>query len=157
MKKLIAVAVAAVLLVGIWSVDYARSKAYEFEMAEISSDTFVADGYSLVKLTIKLSKDGKPVEGHTVKVVASNGTLPANSGVTDHDGLITFRYYPYLYLNDKLTPLQDVTFRFEDESNSTIFMVPASAEFTYKVVKPEEETVWKDWQEIVLEEETENE
>ena len=128
--------------------DYGISKRYEYELIGASSDTFVADGQSTVKITVKLTKDGRPVEGHTIYLYVSNGFLPSSRCVTDADGLIPFRYYPYLYLNDKLTPLEDVTIYLQDESNSSIFMVPAKAEYTFGVTKPDEDAVHDDWQDV---------
>ena len=151
MKKWIAFAVIVVLLGGLYLVDFIRAKNYEFEFISSSTDVFVADGGSPVRLRFRLVRGGEPVEGHTITIVASNGTLPASRVVTDEDGEIEFRYYTYLYLDDRLTPLEDVVFRLEDESNSLIFMVPVAAEFSFPVEKPEGDTVWEDWEDIVLE------
>lgn len=136
--------------------DVVQAKDYEFELVKTTSKTIVADGESTVRISVKLSKDNKPVEGHTIYIYASNGTLPSSRYVTDADGMITFRYYPYAYLNDELTPLQDVTFYLQDESNSTFFMINAETEFSFPVIKPEENGVQRDWQDVQLEEEDEN-
>ena len=98
MKKLWIAAACCLLLGTAYAVDYGISKQYEYELIGASSDTFVADGQSTVKITVKLTKDGRPVEGHTIYLYVSNGFLPSSRCVTDADGLITFRYYPYLYL-----------------------------------------------------------
>lgn len=147
-KKLITVAVCCALLGGVYAVDYGISEQYEYELVHTTAETFVADGQSTVRITVRLTKGGTPVKGHTIYLYVSNGFLPASRCVTDEDGTITFRYYPYLYLNDKLTPLEDVTIYLQDESNSMIFMVPAKAEYTFPTVKPEEDAVREDWQDI---------
>lgn len=139
---------------GAYIYDVVQSNAYEYELVSVSSKTIVADGLSTVRISVKLSRDGKPVEGHTIYLYASNGTLPASRCVTDVDGVITFRYYPYVYLNDELTPLEDVTIYLQDESNSVFFMLCAEAEFVFPVEKPETETSWRDWQNLY--EETKN-
>lgn len=136
---------------GAYLYDVVQAKQYEYELVKISSEEIIADGSSTVKISVKLSRDEKPVEGHTIYIYASNGTLPSSRCVTDVDGVITFRYYPYVYLNDELTPLEDVTIYLQDESNSTFFMISAEAEFTFPVVKPETEETWRDWQDLQLE------
>lgn len=150
MKKLI-IAIIIVAVLGVfYAIDFVVAKSYEFEMVSAKPEVFVADGYSTVKISVKLTKSGKPVEGHSIVIVASNGTLPTARVTTDQDGIISFKYYPYLYLNDKLTPLEDVTFRFEDESNSSVFLIPATAEFRFSVKKPEGDSVMDDWQNLDL-------
>ena len=145
-KKYIVASVVAALLLGAYAMDSVRANSYEYELVDTSAETFVADGQSTVRITVKLSRRGQPVEGHTIYIYASNGTLPASRCVTDHDGLINFRYYPYVYLNDEVTPLENVTIYLQDESNSFIFMRPAEARFTFGVEKPETDNVWNDWQ-----------
>ena len=148
MKKFIAIGVAVVLVLAIYLFDFAVSRQYNFEVVTASTDVIVADGYSTTRMTVKLTKNGKPVSGHIINVVCSNGTLPQSRLVTNADGEISLRYYAYLYLDDRLTPLEDVVFHFEDESNSHIFMVPATFEYTIPAEKPESENVWEDWQNI---------
>lgn len=149
----IAAGVLCLALGGAYLYDSIEAKKYEYELVKTSSSQIIADGESTVRITVKLSKNDKPVEGHTIYIYASNGTLPASRCVTDADGMITFRYYPYVYLNDELTPLEDVTIYLQDESNSTFFMVNAEAKFTFPVVKSETESVHRDWQDLSLEEE----
>lgn len=143
---LIVAAVIILALFGAYGYDVAQANAYEYELVSVSSKTFVADGLSTVRISVKLTRDDKPVNGHTIYLYASNGTLPASRCVTDEDGVITFKYYPYVYLSDELTPLEDVTIYLQDESNSTFFMICAQGKFVFSVEKPETEEVWKDWQ-----------
>ena len=96
-KKYIVMGIIAVFLLGAYVMDAIRANSYEYELVDTSAETFIADGQSTVRLTVKLSREGQPVEGHTIYIYASNGTLPASRCVTDQDGLITFRYYPYVY------------------------------------------------------------
>ena len=153
MKKLIVLLACVAVLGGLYLYDYILSTKYEYEMVDSSSEVIVADGASTVRFTARLTHGGQPVEGHTIYLYVSNGSLPSSRFVTDEDGEFTFRYYPYLYLNDDLTPLEDITIYMQDESNSVFFLVSASAEFTYSVIEPEEDSVGEDWQEITIEEE----
>ena len=148
--------VVGLMLGGAYIYDTVQAQSYDFELVKATSQTIVADGESTVRISVKLSKDDKPVEGHTIYIYVSNGTLPSARYVTDADGMITFRYYPYSYLNDELTPLQDVTFYLQDESNSTFFMICAEEQFSFSVIKPEENGVQRDWQDVQLEGEDEN-
>lgn len=153
--------VLALAIGGTYLYDVAQAKAYEFELLSVislvdGSSDIVVDGESRVEISVKLSKNDKPVEGHTVYIYASNGTLPTSRFITNVDGEITFEYDPYVYLNDELTPLKDVTFYLQDESNSTFFMINAEAEFSFPVIKPEVDGVQRDWQDVRLEVEDEN-
>lgn len=148
MKKFIAIGVVIALVLAIYLFDFTISRQYEYEVVSSSTDVIIADGYSTTRMTVRLTKNNKPVVGHIINVVCSNGTLPQSRLVTNADGEISLRYYAYLYLDDKLTPLEDVTFHFEDESNSKIFMIPATFEYTIPAEKPESDNVWEDWQNI---------
>lgn len=148
MKKLIAVLSVIFILGGLYLIDFIRAQAYDYQMVSAKPACFVLDGCSTVKMKVRLTKHGKPVKGHSIVIVASNGTLPQSRVTTDGEGIISFKYYPYLYLNDRLTPVEKVVFRFEDESNSLIFTVPAVGIFSFPVEKPEGGSVWEDWQNI---------
>lgn len=156
-KRYIVAAIIIIALVAIYVGEYAVSRQYEFELVSSTSDVIVADGYSNMRITVRLTRNGKPVEGHIINIVCSNGTLPVSRLVTDKDGLIAIRYYAYLYLDDRLTPLDDVVFTLEDESNSAIFMVPAKGQFKFEAKKPEQELIWEDWQNITIDDETDEE
>ncbi|MBQ9480847.1 MAG: Ig-like domain-containing protein [Clostridia bacterium] len=149
-KKTLAIIISAAAMIllsaAAYIVDFIIARGYRFEVIAASAEEIVADGTSSVKIRVKLSRGGAPVEGHTVYVVASNGSLPSSRLVTDENGYITFVYYPYLYVNEKVSPLEDVTFKFQDESNSKIFMIPATGEYTMKAVKPDEAGLTEDWQ-----------
>ena len=146
-KWIIAGSLVAVFI-ALYAFDYATSYAYSYEIVNCTSEKIVADGGSPTKITVRLSRDAKPVEGHKIDVVVSNGTLRSSSYVTNGNGEITIVYYAYVYLDDKLTPLSDVTFTLSDDSNSTFFTVPAKFDFTIPAVKPDDEIVWEDWQNI---------
>ncbi len=136
------------LLVGAYGFDYAVSKRYEFELIARSDDVIIADGVSSIRFRVKLTKDNKPVAGHTIYFYASNGSLPVSRIITNESGWITFTYYPYLFVNEKVTPLDDVTIYFQDESNSYIFLVPATWKFTMPVVKPDGVSGGSDWEDL---------
>lgn len=152
MKKIIVILAIICVLGGLFLYDFVGSKNYEYETADNIPEQIVADGISPYKFKIRLTKDDAPVAGHTINIVASNGTLRSSRLVTDENGEIQIIYYAYLYLNDKLTPMEDVTFTLSDEDNSSFIMVPARYTFTVKSVKPESDTKWDDWQDLTIEE-----
>lgn len=155
MKKWIAVAAAVALCFGLYFADAIRAKEYEYELVSQTNEVIVADGVSPTKFTVRLTKKGKPVSGHTISVVATNGTLRSSRIVTDDNGEIVVTWYAFLYLNDKLTPMSDVTFYFSDEDNSKIITVPAKFSFTVPAEKPQDETKWEDWENIRIDGEDE--
>lgn len=135
------------VVIGItYAVEYAISTQYEFELVKISSTTVVADGKTYIRGRVRLSKGGEPVSGHTIYVFPDNGTVPTSRIVTNSSGLITFTYYPYLYINDVVSPLQKVTITFQDESNSKIFLVPATWSIKLESEKPSGYSVTTDWE-----------
>lgn len=148
--KLIAGGLVIATLGGLYLYDYSAAKQYSFELLLKSDDVIIADGISSVRFRVKLSKDEQPVVGHTIYFYASNGSLPTSRLVTNEQGYITFTYYPYLFVNEKITPLEDVTIYLQDESNSTFFMVPAKWQFTMPVEMPEGIDGGVDWENIVL-------
>lgn len=148
--KLLAVGVVLLVLVGLFAVDFSISRQYSYELVAKSDDYVIADGVSSVKLRFALTRHGQPIEGHTIYIYPSNGSLPSSRCVTDEKGYFTFTYYPYLYINDKISPLEDVTFYFQDESNSFFFTVPAKGEYTMDCVKPEAGGMGEDWQGIPI-------
>ncbi len=153
MKKFIVIIAIICVLGGLFFYDFFASKSYKYENISATNEVITADGVSPTKFTVRLTKDGQPVAGHTINVVASNGTLRSSRIVTDGAGEIVIIYYAFLYLNDKLTPMEDVTFTLSDEDNSSIIMVPARYSFTVKAVKPEDDTKWDDWQHLTIDEE----
>lgn len=153
-KKLIiilSVVVAVIsVLTGLYINDVKISKQYSYEIVAIKYPTtekvIVADGVSSLRIRMKLLKGEEPVANHTIYIFASNGSLPSSRITTAENGWFDFYYYPYLYVNEKVSPLEDVTFTFQDESNSKIFMIPATYSFSIPVVKPDEANNQKDWQ-----------
>lgn len=129
-----------------YALDYAQSTKYSFELVKISSTSVVADGKSTIKGRVCLKKKGNVVEGHTIYIFTSNGSIPTSRLVTDAKGIITFTYFSFLYINDKISPLNKVDITFQDESNSTVFMVPATWTITLPSTKPEGYQITTDWQ-----------
>lgn len=146
--KLIIGGVVASLLVGVYIFDATVANQYHFELVAQSDDTVIADGVSSVRFRVLVSKDGEPVVGHKIYLFASNGSLPNSRILTNESGLITFIYYPYLYVNDKVTPLEDVTITLQNESNSYFFMVPATWKFSIPVEKPTDTLTGVDWENL---------
>ncbi len=157
-KTIIALSIffAIILTLGILYIrDYSLSKKYNFELVAVKYPTqdkvIIADGVSSLRMRVKLTdKEGNAIEGHTIYIYASNGSLPTSKVVTNSSGYIDFYYYPYLYVNEKVSPLEDVTIYFQDESNSKVFLVPAKWSYTIKAVKPLESSNQYDWQGIPI-------
>ncbi|MGI6735032.1 MAG: Ig-like domain-containing protein [Bacilli bacterium] len=145
---LVVVAVLSLISGGLYTFDYIISKQYKFELVAQSDDVIIADGVSSVRFRVRLSRDNEPVPNHKIYFFASNGSLPTSRLITNEKGLITFTYYPYLYVNDQVTPLEDVTIYLQDESNSYIFMVSATWNFTIPVEKPTDSVVGADWENL---------
>ncbi len=133
---------------GLYFTDHLIAKQYSFALIAQSHDYIIADGVSSVRFRVELRKDNQPVPDHKIYFYASNGSLPTSRLVTNENGYITFTYYPYLYVNDQVTPLEDVTIYLQDESNSYFFMVPAAWDFTIPVVKPDDAQIGVDWENL---------
>lgn len=146
----ILIALSISIIGGLYLNDVNEAKKYAYEVIAIkyptSEKVVIADGLSSVRIRMKLSKYGQPVGGHTINIFASNGSLPSSRVVTAENGWFDFYYYPYLFVNEKVSPLEDVTLYFQDESNSKVFLVPASYELVLPVVKPEESNNQYDWE-----------
>jgi hypothetical protein len=148
-KWIIGLSIFALIVVAIgvtYAIDYAESTKYSFELIKISDTTVVADGKSTIKGRVCLKKKGNVVEGHTIYIYTSNGSIPTSRLVTDSKGIVTFTYYSFLYINDKISPLNKVDITFQDESNSKVFLVPATWTITMPSTKPEGYQITTDWQ-----------
>ncbi len=146
--KIITSSLLVLTLGGLYLNDYLIARQYEFELIAKSDDYIIADGVSSVRFRVLLTKNEEPVVGHTIYFYASNGSLPTSRLVTNELGYITFTYFPYLYVNDDITPLEDVTISLQNESNSYVFMVPAKWEFTMPVEKPDDAQTGVDWENL---------
>lgn len=153
-KKLIISSIIAICIIGIigglYLSDVSESKKYNYEIVAVKypsdDNVIIADGVSSLRIRMKLTKNNDPIGGHTIYIYTSNGSLPQSRIVTSENGWFDFYYYPYLYVNEKVSPLEDVTFYFQDESNSKVFLIPATYQFTIPVVKPEESNNRYDWE-----------
>lgn len=141
------------MIAAVYFAEWLTARSYSFEIVAQSADEIVADGVSSVKFRVRLTRGEAPVSGHTIYLFASNGSLPSSRCITDENGLITFTYYPYLYVDEKVSPLEDVTIYLQDESNFRLILVPASWNFTVKAVKPAESGEVRDWQGIEIRQE----
>lgn len=146
--KLILTGVVASLLGGCYIFDAVEASRYDFELIAQSDDYVIADGVSSVRFRVQVTRDEVPVVNHKIYLFASNGSLPNSRMLTNDRGQITFMYYPYLYVNDKVTPLEDVTITLQNESNSYIFMVPATWKFSIPVEKPTDTLIGVDWENL---------
>lgn len=123
-----ALIIIAVLFMCMYCFDAVRAKTFEIEVISISPEMPVADGETPVEIKVRLTRSGKPVEGHYMFMIPLNGgTMQKNREKTDEDGYASYVYYPYR--SSVLMPAQTVTLRVYDESNSIFVIVNAALDF----------------------------
>lgn len=146
-KKLIALA-AVVLVFGVLAlIDLAVSKSYKLEFLSVTrlseeevldgkgdplpEDWGVADGSTRMLITVRLTRGGKPVEGHTLYVKTNRNVLERS--VTDGEGIVVINYRCYRASGGSADP---ITLSVRDENNSVFIFVPATAEWVINMVAP---------------------
>lgn len=149
LKKLcVIVGIVVVLLLGTL-VDLIISKAYDFEFVsierladenaetpldkegnEIPNDWGIADGQTYVRFVIRLTRNGKPVEGHTLYVKTNRNVLGRLT--TDADGLVAVDYRCYKGSEGNV---KDVVLTVRDEDNSVFVFVPRTESYTLKMAE----------------------
>ncbi len=127
------IGVIVLIFAGMWIFDAIRAQTFCLEMVECTPETAVADGSTKVEITYRLTRGGKPVEGHNIFIYCDgNGRFFSYRETTDEDGKVTFLLYPgraTLY-----SPAKDIPVYASDESNSIFIMVKAKHEFVLPVV-----------------------
>lgn len=126
-KRLLIVVLIAALIAALAGVDAAIASAYRFELVRATPEFGVADGTTVVSVTVRLLRGERTVEGHTLYVITDRGRLGRYT--TDADGEVTVEYR--CYRASQSTKITDVTVRFADEDNSVFVYVPA--EFSYTI------------------------
>lgn len=127
-KVFTAILIIIVMVAAMYCFDYVRAQSYDIEVVSVSPENPVADGETPVSITVKLTRNGKPVEGHYMFMIPVNGgTMQKNRALTDENGLVNYVYYPYRA--SVLMPAQTVTIRVYDESNSIFVIVNANLDF----------------------------
>ena len=67
-RKLIVFGVIVLLLLGMWAFDAVRAQTFHLELVDCTPETAVASGQDGVEMTYRLTRRGKPVEGHHIFV-----------------------------------------------------------------------------------------
>ena len=149
LKKLcVIVGIVVVLLVGAL-VDLIISKTYDFEFVSVErlteagaetvldkdgnvipSDWGIADGRTYVRFVIRLTRNGKPVKGHTLYVKTKRNVL--GRVTTDENGLVTVDYRCY---KGREGNVKDVVLTVRDEDNSVFVFVPTTESYTLKMAE----------------------
>jgi hypothetical protein len=132
----------AVIFFGIFGAmflfDFGRSKLFHVELVQVDPFPIPADGFTPVKLTARLTRQGMPVEGHDLYIVSlDGGNFTAYRINTNKAGEAVFTYYPYK--TTKNIPLRDIRFIIRDESNSVFLEVNAESLFTVSAVEVSDE------------------
>lgn len=117
--------------------DYFRSKTVSIEVVSISPETVVADSSIPVDITLRVTKRGKLAVGDDIAaLVEGKGSMSANKSRVDENGLVTFRYYPYNYL-EGINEAGTVTLVFRDISDSVFIGIPKRIRVDLDVEEPE--------------------
>ena len=135
-KKLIMTSIFVAIIAVFFAVDYLISLRYQIEFVSLTPNPAYADGETPVKIRVRVTKGGAPVEGHTMSALSLNGgRFDAYRILSDENGEAEFTYFPYLA--SALVPAQDVTIQVRDESNSVFIAVPAKTLFELPLKMPE--------------------
>ena len=136
MKRKLIIFIVFILATGLFAAfDIARAQSFHMEIKSITPEVIEADGKTEVLVTVILTRNGKPVEGHHLYAVPTGGgTLRSNRETSDKNGKTVFTYFPYR--STAIMPAGDVTLNIIDESNSIFIEINAKADVTLKLVEP---------------------
>lgn len=136
-KALIGVLIFCMIIGGLSLFDYLRSRSVLTELVSITPETVEADPNQAVSITVKTTKHGKPLAGHDISaLVVGSGNLKQDQLRTGADGIVTFIYYPYRYLEGMYEDM-DVTIIIRDISDSVFIAIQNPLTVTLHVTKPE--------------------
>lgn len=139
MKKIIIILSIALLLAALYGVDCLITNSYDLQIISMDPQPVVADGKSPVTIVAQLTRNGQPVEGHTLYILPQRGSFYSARALTDAQGYATFTYYPYLansYIEAKPVSVEII-----DEDNSIFIYVPVTHKFEIALSQPEEQIV----------------
>ncbi|THF84100.1 hypothetical protein [Cohnella fermenti] len=120
--------------------DYVRSLGIDIELSAQEPAVVHADPNVPVRLTLRVTKDGRPVSGHDITgLVVGAGNLRADKATTDADGQVSFEYFPYSYLKG-IQEEGRVRIRFKDVSDSIFVAIQQPKDVELNVLKPEQAT-----------------
>ena len=92
---------------------------------EIPEDSGIADGKTTVRFVIRLTQNGKNVEGHTLYIKTNRNIL--GRVTTDENGLVTIDYRCYRGRPGNVTP---IVLTVKDEDNSVFVVVAKKESYT---------------------------
>lgn len=137
MKKIIIILSIALLLVALYGVDCLITNSYDLQIVSMDPQSVVADGKSPVTIVAQLTRNGQPVEGHTLYILPQRGSFYSTRVLTDAQGYATFIYYPYLA--NSYIEAKPVSVEIFDEDNSIFIYVPVTHKFEIALLQPEEQ------------------
>ena len=129
----------ALLLAGCTLFDVIYAQSYDISYTYTAKDGYLsADSKNTVTITVTLTQNGKPVEGHLLWMdsptmvldgeTVSGGDLKINQIATDENGQAEYIYYPYT-ANPKFKPAGIVNFRVRDLDSSIIVEIYVQERF----------------------------
>lgn len=136
MKKLIIILSIVLLLLAFYGVDCLITNSYELQITSMDPQPAVADGKSPVTIVAQLTRNGEPVQGHTLYILPQRGSFYSARVVTDDQGYAQFIYYPYLA--NSYIEAKPVTVEIFDEDNSVFIYVPVTLKFEINLSQPTE-------------------
>lgn len=92
---------------------------------EVPLDWGIADGSTKVRFVIRVTRNGKPVDGHTLYVKTNRNVLERID--TDENGEVTIDYRCYKGSKGNVTP---IVLTVRDEDNSLFVFVPKTESYT---------------------------
>ncbi len=105
--------------------------AYDADGDEIPLNWGIADGQTQVRFVVKLTRNGKAVEGHTLYVKTNRNVLERIN--TDEQGMAVIDYRCYKGRAGRVTP---IILTVSDEDNSVFVSVPKRASYTLQMAEP---------------------
>lgn len=97
-KNLIILLLFICLIGGMTLFDFIRSRSIDIAVVSVQPEKVVADPSVPVHVTVRVTKNGRPVTGHKISaLVVGAGNLKADRKIADKDGVVTFDYFPYRY------------------------------------------------------------
>lgn len=127
------------LLAGCTLFDVFYAQSYDLSYTYKAKEGYLsADSKNTVTITVTLTQNGKPVEGHLLWMdsptmvldgeTVSGGDLKINQIATDENGQAEYTYYPYT-ANPKFKPAGIVNFRVRDLDSSVIIEIYVQEKF----------------------------
>lgn len=145
-KKLLVILGVAVVLAAGALVDWFISMSYEIEFVsverlseepaydeegnEIPLNWGIADGQTQVRFVVKLTRNGKAVQGHTLYVKTNRNVLERID--TDEQGMAVIDYRCYKGRAGNVTP---IVLTVRDEDNSVFVCVPKTQSYTLQMAE----------------------